>query len=120
MIDTIKVVKLTTFISQDNYMQTITPIRSKKISPISIKLNADEKDQLTEIAKYKTRSVHSVVCEAVREYMERERARLDFAQEARNAWEHSQQTGLHVTQDEVDAWLETLYTDNEIHLVCHK
>ena len=52
--------------------------------------------------------------------MEREQARLAFNREAHDAWEHYQQTGLHVTEDEMDAWMDNLYTDKETPLpVCH-
>ena len=75
---------------------------------------------LAEIAREKSRSVHFLLCEAVREYMEREQARLAFNREAHDAWEHYQQTGLHVTEDEMDAWMDNLYTDKETPLpVCH-
>lgn len=93
---------------------------SRRIAPLSVKLEAHEKEQLAEIAREKSRSVHFLLCEAVREYMEREKARLDFKREAHNAWEHYQQTGLHVTESELDAWIENLYTDKETALpVCH-
>lgn len=104
---------------QVNAMQTLaTP--SRRIAPLSVKLEAHEKEQLAEIAREKSRSVHFLLCEAVREYMEREQARLAFNREAHDAWEHYQQTGLHVTEDEMDAWMDNLYTDKETPLpVCH-
>lgn len=100
-------------------MQTITAT-SRRITPLSVKLEAHEKEQLADIAKEKSRSVHFLLCEAVREYMEREQARLAFKREAHNAWEHYQQTGLHVTEHEVDDWIANLYTDKETALpLCH-
>jgi predicted transcriptional regulator len=101
-------------------MQTLTT-SSRRITPLSVKLDAHEKEQLTHIAKEKARSVHFVLCEAVREYMEREQARLGFKREAHEAWEHYQQTGLHVTSNEVNTWIDNLYTDKETALpLCHK
>lgn len=59
--------------------------------------------------------------EAMREYIERETARISFKRETEQAWEHYQQTGLHVTEAEMNAWMNSMYTDNEKSLpVCHK
>ena len=59
--------------------------------------------------------------EAMREYIERETARISFKRETEQAWEHYQQTGLHVTEAEMNAWMDSMYTDNEKSLpVCHK
>lgn len=101
-------------------METLTT-PSRRITPLSVKLDLHEKEQLAEIAKEKARSVHFVLCEAVREYMEREKARLSFKKEALGAWEHYQQTGLHVTENEVNNWIANLYTEKETALpLCHK
>lgn len=57
----------------------------------------------------------------MREYIERETARISFKRETEQAWEHYQQTGLHVTEAEMNAWMDSIYTDNEKSLpVCHK
>jgi predicted transcriptional regulator len=106
-------------LQQVNAMQTLATA-SRRIAPLSVKLEAHEKEQLAEIAREKSRSVHFLLCEAVREYMEREQARLAFNRESHDPWDHYQQTGLHVTEDEMDAWMDNLYTDKETPLpVCH-
>jgi len=89
-------------------------------SPLSIKLEAEEKLLLAEIAEEKSRSVHYVLREAVREYIVKEKTRLDFLHEARAALEHREQTGLQVTQDEMLAWAESLDTIGELPVPsCH-
>ena len=119
----LQVVVLTTFYYLYNRLKTMQTLTmpSRRITPLSVKLDAHEKEQLVEIAKEKTRSVHFVLCEAVREYMEREKARLAFKREAHDAWKHYQQTGLHVTKNDVSAWIDNLYTDKETAApICHK
>ena len=52
---------------------------------------------------------------------EREEKREAFRQGAINAWNEYQETGLHVTGDEVIAWLDTWGEENEKAApVCHK
>lgn len=46
--------------------------------------------------------------EAIVQYVEREEKREAFKQEDIRAWEEYQQTGLHVTLEEADAWLAKL------------
>ena len=48
--------------------------------------------------------------EAVQEYLTREEARQSFRDEAAAAWHHYKQTGLHATQREMDAWVDSLGT----------
>jgi predicted transcriptional regulator len=50
----------------------------------------------------------------------KERVRA-FAKEAVQSWQHYQETGLHLTGDEVQAWLSTWGTPDEIDAQeCHK
>ncbi len=100
-------------------MKTSIPI-PRKITPLSIKLEADQKDLLTQIAKEKDRSVHYLLLQAVKEYIEREQARMSFYEDGRKAVEHFNQTGLHVTQDEMRAWADSLGSHQELPSpVCH-
>ena len=59
--------------------------------------------------------------EAIGQYVEREGKRDAFRQDAINAWNEYRETGLHVTGDEVIAWLDTWGEDSEHAApVCHK
>jgi predicted transcriptional regulator len=92
-----------------------------RTTPLSVKLEAEEKNLLTKIAKEKACSVHSIICQAVREYIEREQARLNFFEDGRKAIEHYDQTGLHVTHEEMRLWAESLGGNNELTPpVCHE
>jgi len=92
-----------------------------KISPLSVKLAAEQKDLLAQLAKKQHRSVHFLLCQAVKEFLEREQARLDFYETARIAGEHYKETGLHTTHEELKAWAHSLGAAHEVTApACHK
>lgn len=100
--------------------QTTQSIR-RKITPLSIKLGAEKKDDLAWIAEKKDRSVHFLLLQAVSEYIENEKQRLEFYEEGKKALEHYKTTGLHTTHEEMTAWANSLGTPNELPLPkCHK
>lgn len=87
----------------------------------SIKLDDGLKDRLKHISATKRRSQHWLMKEAIAEYVDREEKREAFRQDAQQAWDEYQATGLHVTGEEVTAWLETWGTDDEkASPECHK
>jgi len=77
-------------------------------SQTSLKLDADVKERLQRLAGTRRRSAHWLMREAIVQYVDREEKRESFKQEALDAWEKYQRTGLHLTGDEVNAWLEKL------------
>jgi predicted transcriptional regulator len=79
-------------------------------SPVSIKLDQDERARLAALAAARKRSSHYLMREAVREYLTREEARQAFRDEADAAWRDYEQTGLHATQAELEAWAKSLGT----------
>ena len=79
----------------------------------SVKLDDDMKDRVRALAEQQQRSPHWIMREAIRQYVEREEVRASFAQEEREGWEEYRRTGLHLTLDEVNAWLETWGTPDE-------
>lgn len=87
---------------------------------LSIKLEPDVRDRLSALAEHKKRSTHALMREAIAEYVGREEARRDFDAEAARAWEHYDETGLHTNFAEVDRWLASVGTDNELSVPeCH-
>lgn len=88
---------------------------------LSIKLEPAVKERLAVLATHKKRTSHALMREAIEEYVAREEARRSFDEEAVRSWEHFQETGLHATFDEVDAWLGSIGTDQELTApTCHK
>lgn len=80
---------------------------------MSIKLASDVRDRLNSLAARHKRTAHAVAREAIETYVAREEAAEADNQQALAAWNHYQETGLHVTNDEVTAWVQTWGTDNE-------
>lgn len=74
----------------------------------SLKLNTETKARVQRLAAARRRTPHWVLREAVEQYVEREEARERLRQDALAAWNHYQETGLHVTAGEADAWLAKL------------
>lgn len=87
----------------------------------SIKIDDELKERVQHLANVRRRTPHWIMREAIAQYVEREEKREDFRQDCIRAWEEYQTTGLHATAEEVDAWLASWGTDNELPApVCHK
>jgi len=89
-------------------------------SATSIKLDEALKERVQQLAGARRRSAHWVMREAIAQYVEREEKREAFKQDALRAWEAYQQTGLHLTLEEADAWLAKLEAGEDADLPkCH-
>jgi predicted transcriptional regulator len=90
------------------------------LRPVSIKLEQGEHDRLKSLADARHRKPHFLMKEAIKQYLDREEARESFKQEALASWQEYQETGQHLTGQEVTQWLETWGTDQEKAApVCH-
>lgn len=88
---------------------------------LSVKLDGEMRDRIKHLAEARQRTPHWVMREAIREYVEREEKREAFRQATLQAWEEYRETGLHVTGEEVTAWLETWGEAGEQAApACHK
>jgi len=74
----------------------------------SVKLDADLKARLQRLADARRRSQHWLMCEAIEQYVGREEKRQQLRNDALAAWAEYQETGLHITAAEADAWLARL------------
>lgn len=74
----------------------------------SVKLDPGLKTRLQRLADARRRSQHWLMCEAIEQYVAREERRQQFHNEALASWAEYQETGLHLTGAEVDAWLARL------------
>lgn len=79
----------------------------------SLKIDDELKSRVQHLANQRRRSAHWLMLEAIRQYVEREEARESFRQEALASWQAYQETGQHLTGQEVRDWLKTWGTDNE-------
>ncbi|MBI3143685.1 MAG: ribbon-helix-helix protein, CopG family [Pseudogulbenkiania sp.] len=78
------------------------------IRPTTVKIDADTKERVKRLAEARHRTSHWMILEAIRQYVDREEKREAFRQDGIRAWNEYQATGLHVTQEEADAWLAKL------------
>jgi len=87
----------------------------------SIKIDDDLKGRIQHLAETRQRSAHWIMREALKQYVEREEARESFKQEAMASWAAYQETGKHLTGNEVRSWLGTWGTDGETDAPkCHE
>lgn len=91
------------------------------LHPTTIKFDTETKARVDRLAEAIHRSPHWLVLEAVKQYVVREEKRQAFRQGAIDAWNEYKETGLHVTGDEVIAWVETWGEENENAApICHE
>ena len=90
-------------------------------SATSVKLDDGMKGRVQHLAAARKRTSHWIMREAIAQYVEREEKREAFRSETLNAWEAFQDTGLHATAEEVDRWLASWGTDDELPAPeCHR
>ena len=88
---------------------------------VSVKLDVDTRARVESLAEARHRSAHWVMREAITQYVDREERREAFRLDTIKAWDDYQETGLHATAAEVDNWLASWGTENEVLApVCHK
>jgi len=89
--------------------------------PVAIKIDQDTRERVKRLAEARHRTPHWLMRESISQYVAREEKREAFRQDAINAWNEYQKNGLHVTGDEVVAWLDTWGDVNEEAApICHK
>ncbi len=88
---------------------------------LSVKLEPALSEKLATLAIMKRRAPHFLMREAISQYVERETIRQTAIEDAKKAWESYQQTGLHITLDEFDTWVNKLEADPSLAIpVCHE
>ncbi|MBK6613268.1 ribbon-helix-helix protein, CopG family [Ottowia sp.] len=84
------------------------------VRPVAIKIDEDIKARVKRLAEARHRTAHWLMREAITQYVEREEKRETFRQDTLKAWEEFRATGLHVTAEEADAWLEQLEQGSDV------
>ncbi|MGY0618455.1 CopG family ribbon-helix-helix protein [Lysobacter sp. A378] len=85
-----------------------------------MKIDPDIKVRIQRLAEARHRSSHWLLREAVEQYVEREEKRESFRQAGLAAWAAYQETGLHVTAAEADAWMAKLESGKDADMPeCH-
>lgn len=97
------------------------PEKARRTGTVSVKLDQSDRERIDLLASTKKRTAHYLIKEAIQEYIRREESRLNFIRAAEESAREFQSTGLHITHEEFDAWLETWGTDTEQPMpLCHK
>lgn len=81
---------------------------------MSVKLDIDTRARIERLAEARRRTTHWMMREAIQQYVEREEKREAFRQATLQAWDDFQMTGLHATAEEVETWLASWGSDNEL------
>ena len=89
--------------------------------PMSVKLDTDTRTRIERLAEARRRTAHWIMREAIQQYVDREEKREIFRQDTLKAWDEFQASGLYATAEEVDTWLASWGTDDELTVpVCHR
>ena len=89
--------------------------------PTSIKLDKDMHARIENLAASRHRTPHWMMKEAIRQYVEREEKYEALKRDVLLSWQHFQETGLHATAEEVEEWVASWGTENELPMpTCHR
>jgi predicted transcriptional regulator len=90
-------------------------------TPVAVKVDVETKARLKRLGEARHRTPHWLMRQAISQFLEREEKRESFRQDALNAWDEYKAKSLHATADEVEAWLASWGTDNELPApACHE
>jgi predicted transcriptional regulator len=73
-----------------------------------LKLDSATEARLRRLAEARGKPTQGLMRDAIDQYLEREESREQMLRDAGAAWDDYQATGLHVTAEEMDGWLERL------------
>jgi predicted transcriptional regulator len=93
-------------------MQALKTPASPK--PVSLKLDAALKARLDAIAVTRDRTPHWLMHSAIESFVEREERHAALMREAEASYEHYVLTGLHISEDRMNEWLDQLAAGQDI------
>ncbi len=97
-----------------------TSLEKPRSSHLTVKLDSSVHTRLKNIATAKKRSPHYLMCEAISAYVEAEEEEQTLLKMVDESIEHFERTGLHTTEEEIDAWIVALKSNPHAPLpVCH-
>lgn len=74
---------------------------------MAVKVDEETRDRLKSLGKIKQRSPHWLMCEAIREYIEKEEVIAARNREADEAWNEYKRTGKGFGNETIMEWLDT-------------
>jgi predicted transcriptional regulator len=100
---------------------TISSSEKPRNGPVTITLDDADQDRIASLASAKKRTPHYLMKEAILEYLQKEEARQNFIAAAESSFLHYKETGLHITLDEFDSWVDQVQQDTNTPIPsCHK
>jgi predicted transcriptional regulator len=100
---------------------TISSSEKPRNGSVTITLDDTDQDRIATLATAKKRSPHYLMKEAILEYLQKEEARQNFVAAAESSYVHYKETGLHITLDEFDSWVDQVQQDPNTPMPeCHK
>jgi predicted transcriptional regulator len=81
---------------------------------MSLRIDASRKERLSRIALRQKRSSHSLAIEALYNFIEKKEAEENWNQSCITSLNEHLETGLHVTEEEVNKWMDSWGTNNEL------
>jgi predicted transcriptional regulator len=88
--------------------------RQAATTPVSIKLRADLKARVDAVAAATDRTAHKLMQDAIEAFVEREERDRALREEAMAIHEHYAMTGLHVSEERAETWLDQLEAGHDI------
>lgn len=82
--------------------------------PVAVDLDVEVHARVRELAKARNRPAHSLMREAIGEYVDREEKRETFRRETLAAWAAYEASGRHLTGSEAEAWLARLEAGHDV------
>ena len=100
---------------------TISSSEKPSNGPVTISLDDVDQDRIASLASAKKRTPHYLMKEAILEHLQKEEARQNFIAAAESSFVHYKETGLHITLDEFDSWVDQVQQDPNTPMPeCHK
>jgi predicted transcriptional regulator len=79
-----------------------------------------KRERLKSLAIAKKRTPHYLMKEAIQTYLEKEEVEQRVIATAQASLKHYKETGLHITHEELSAWVEALHHNPKAEFpVCH-
>lgn len=83
-------------------------LEKPRASNMTVKLENSERERLKSLAIAKKRTPHYLMKEAIQTYLEKEEVEQRFIATAQASLKHYQETGLHITLEELSAWAKEI------------
>ena len=100
---------------------TISSSEKPSNGPVTISLDDVDQDRIASLASAKKRTPHYLMKEAILEHLQKGEARQNFIAAAESSFVHYKDTGLHITLDEFDSWVDQVQQDPNTPMPeCHK